>query len=176
MSSLSTRPSPGSSPAPAGRFGRRLSAAISTVATTAMVAAGLIAGVAAAPAAHAATAPGAPANFTEYLAASSSGVATNGTVLPVNYNLGTLQSEATGRQAVELIGQGQYVSFTLTTAANAVDFHYSIPDSLAGGGITAPLDMYVNGTLTTALSLNSIYAWEYGTQATETNTPTVGEG
>ena len=56
--------------------------------------------------------------------------ATNGTVLPVDYDFGTLQSEATGRQAVELIGQGQYVSFTLTTAANAVDFHYAIPDSL----------------------------------------------
>ena len=32
-------------------------------------------------------------------------------------------------------------------AANAVDFHYAIPDSLDGGGITAPLDLYVNGTL-----------------------------
>ena len=125
--------------------------------------------------AHAATTPGASVPFTEYLAATSSGVATNGTVLPVDYDLGTLQSEATGRQAVELIGQGQYISFTLSTAANAVDFHYSIPDSLGGGGITEPLDMYVGNTLTTALSLTSQYSWLYGSQATVTNTPTVGE-
>ena len=125
--------------------------------------------------AHAATTPGASVPFTEYLAATSSGVATNGTVLPVDYDLGTLQSEATGRQAVELIGQGQYISFTLGTAANAVDFHYSIPDSLSGGGITEPLNLYVGNTLTTALSLTSQYSWLYGSQATVTNTPTVGE-
>jgi hypothetical protein len=125
--------------------------------------------------AHAASTPGASVPFTEYLAATSSGVTTNGTVLPVDYDLGTLQSEATGRQAVELIGQGQYVSFTLSAPANAVDFHYSIPDSLSGGGITEPLDLYVGGTLTTALSLTSQYSWLYGTQATVTNTPSVGE-
>ena len=51
------------------------------------------------PAASAATA-GASVPFTEYLAATQG--ATNGTVLPVDYNLGTLQSEATGRQAVEI--------------------------------------------------------------------------
>ena len=135
----------------------------------------VVMGVAAAAPAHAATTPGAPAQFTEYLAASSSNVATNGTVLPVNYDLGTLQSEATGRQAVELIGQGQFVSFTLTTAANAVDFHYSIPDSLNGGGMTAPLDLYAGGSLATSLTLSSQYAWLYGTQATVTNTPGVGE-
>jgi hypothetical protein len=127
----------------------------------------------AAPHAAAASSPGASVPFTEYLAATQG--ATNATVLPVDYNLGTLQSEATGRQAVELIGQGQYVSFTLTSAANAVDFHYSIPDSLNGGGITEPLDLYVGSTLTTALPLSSQYAWLYGTQATVTNTPGVGE-
>jgi hypothetical protein len=124
-------------------------------------------------AAAAAASAGATVPFTEYLAATQG--ATNGTVLPVDYNLGTLQSEATGRQAVELIGQGQYVSFTLTTAANAVDFHYSIPDSLSGGGLTEPLDLYVGNTLTKTLSLTSQYAWLYGSQATVTNTPTVGE-
>ena len=70
---------------------------------------------------------------------------TNGTVLAPDYQYGSLQAEATGRQAVQLVGQGQYVSFTLTKAANAVDFHYAIPDSLQGGGITAPLDLYVDG-------------------------------
>ncbi|QMU70934.1 discoidin domain-containing protein [Streptacidiphilus sp. P02-A3a] len=121
--------------------------------------------------AAAATTPGATVPFTEYLAQDA---ATNGTVLAPDYTVGTLASEATGRQAVQLIGQGKYVTFTLTAPANAVDFHYSIPDSVSGGGITAPLSLYVNGTYNQALSLTSQYSWEYGTQATETNTPTIG--
>ena len=123
-------------------------------------------------AASAASNPGASTPFTEYLAAT--GGTTTGTVLPVDYQFGSLQAEATGRQAVELTGQGQYVSFTLTSAANAVDFHYAIPDSASGGGLTAPLDLYVNGTLATALSLTSDYSWLYG-QYPYSNTPSVGE-
>ena len=115
---------------------------------------------------------GAAVPFTEYAGATQG--ATNGTVLPVGYQYGSLQAEATGRQAVQLTGQGQYVSFTLTRAANAVDFHYAIPDSLQGGGITAPLDMYVDGKLATPLSLTSEYSWLYGTYP-YTNTPFVAQ-
>jgi len=143
------------------------------LATVALLAAPLLAVVTPA---HAATTPGAPVPFTEYAAATAS--TTNGTVLPVNYEYGTLQAEATGRQAVELIGQGQYVSFTLTTAANAVDFHYAIPDAPAGGGQTQPLDLYVNNTLTTALSLTSDYSDFYGPYGSGSiiwsQTPSVG--
>ena len=155
----------------ANRAGRRSS--LRLLATVALLAAPLLAVVTPA---HAATTPGASVPFTEYLAATNS--TTNGTVLPVDYEYGSLQSEATGRQAVELIGQGQYVSFTLTTAANAVDFHYAIPDAPAGGGETEPLDLYVNGTLTTALSLTSDYSWLYGPYGSGSiawsNTPSVG--
>jgi hypothetical protein len=122
-------------------------------------------------AADAASTPGATTPFTEYLAATQA--TTTGTVLPVDYQYGSLQAEATGRQAVELTSQGQYVSFTLTGSANAVDFHYAIPDSTSGGGLTAPLDLYVNGTLTTALSLTSDYSWLYGSYP-YSNTPSVG--
>jgi hypothetical protein len=128
----------------------------------------------AASSANAASSVGAPVPFTEYNAATSPGVKTNGTVLAPDYNYGTLASEATGRQAVQLVGQGQYVSFTLANSANAVDFHYAIPDSLDGGGITAPLDLYVDGNLTTALSLTSEYSWLYGTYPF-TNTPFTGQ-
>ncbi|HEY3872670.1 MAG TPA: discoidin domain-containing protein [Actinocrinis sp.] len=121
--------------------------------------------------AHAATAPGAPVPFTEYAAATAG--TTNGTVLPVDYQYGSLQSEATGRQAVELTGQGQYVSFTLTASANAVDFHYAIPDAPSGSGLTEPLDLYANGTLATALSLTSNDSWLYGAYP-YSNTPSVG--
>jgi len=132
---------------------------------------------AAAPAAtpsYAAPGAGAPTPFIEYNAATSSNAKTNGTVLAPNYNYGTLAAEATGRQAVQLTGQGQYVSFKLTASANAVDFHYAIPDSLDGGGITAPLDLYVDGKLSTALSLTSEFSWLYGTYPF-TNTPFTGQ-
>jgi hypothetical protein len=61
-----------------------------------------------------------------------------------------------------LSGQGQYIQFTLTAPANAVTIHYAIPDAPAGGGITEPLSLYVNGTLTTSLSMTSKYSWLYG--------------
>lgn len=118
-------------------------------------------------------APGAAVPFTEYNAATSPFAHTNGTVLGPDYRYGSLAAEATGRQAVQLVGQGQYVSFRLTRAANAVDFHYAIPDSLHGGGITAPLSLYVNGRATTALSLTSQFSWLYGTYPFR-NTPGTG--
>jgi hypothetical protein len=117
---------------------------------------------------------GASTPFTEYNAATSPNAHTNGTVLAPDYQYGSLQAEATGRQAVQLVGQGKYVSFKLTRAANAVDFHYAIPDSLEGGGITAPLDLYVDGKLSTALSLTSEFSWLYGTYP-YTNTPFVSQ-
>ena len=124
------------------------------------------------PLAHAQT-PGAPVPFAEFNAATSTGVATNGTVIGPNYYFGTLASEATGRQAVELVGQGKYVSFTLTAPANAITVHYAIPDAPAGGGITEPLSLYANGTFVTSLSLTSAYSWLYGAY-TFSKTPSIG--
>jgi hypothetical protein len=143
--------------------------------TATLLAVPMISAVGIAAPAHAAAAAGAPVPFTEYNAGiPGSSVQTNGTILGPDYDFGTLPSEATGRVVDQLVGQGSYVSFTLTAAANAVDFHYSIPDSLAGGGITAPLDLYVGNTLTTALSLTSQYSWLYGSNPpTENNAPQV---
>ena len=117
---------------------------------------------------------GATTPFTEYNAATSPNARTNGTVLAPDYQYGSLQAEATGRQAVQLVGQGKYVSFTLAKAANAVDFHYAIPDSLQGGGINAPLDLLVNGKVATSLALTSEFSWLYGTYP-YTNTPFVAQ-
>ena len=129
---------------------------------------------AASAAAYPAGRAGADVPFTEYNAATSPDARTNGTVLAPDFQYGSLPAEATGRQAVQLVGQGEYVSFTLTRAANAVDVHYAIPDSLQGGGISAPLDLYVDGKLTTALSLTSQFSWLYGTYP-YTNTPFVSQ-
>lgn len=87
----------------------------------------------------------------------------------------TVASEASGRQHVSLTATGQYVQWTAATAANALNLRYSIPDSGSGGGTSATLSLYVNGTKTQTLSLSSAYAWVYGDSVNGTvwysNTP-----
>ncbi len=59
------------------------------------------------------------------------------------------------------LAPGQYVEFTLPGAADAVTVRYSIPDAPAGGGITAPLDVAVNGRHARTATLTSQYSWLY---------------
>src|SRR5579875_946234 len=84
---------------------------------------------------------------------------TNGTILGPDYTFGDLASDAVEREAVLLQGQGKYVQFTLPQQANSIDLRYSIPDAAGGGGITAPLSIYINGTKQTDLQLTSQYSW-----------------
>ncbi|MDT4893909.1 MAG: hypothetical protein QOE97_2944 [Pseudonocardiales bacterium] len=86
--------------------------------------------------------------------------ATNGTVIGPDRSAYTLPAEASGRKAVSL-APGQYVEFTLPSAANAITVRYSLPDAPNGGGITAPLDVTVNGGHRTTMTLTSQYAWLY---------------
>ena len=80
---------------------------------------------------------------------------TNGRLIGPDYTQGDLATEASGRQAVQLTGQGQYVQFKLTAAANALDLHYAVPQGASG-----KLSVYVNGTkLGTELSLTSAYSY-----------------
>lgn len=85
---------------------------------------------------------------------------TNGTVIGPGRDAYTLPAEASGRSAVSLT-PGQYVEFTLPSAANAVNVRYSIPDAATGGGITSPLDVTVNGKNRKNVTLTSQYAWLY---------------
>ena len=71
-----------------------------------------------------------------------------------------MPAEASGRSAVSL-APGQHVDFTLPKAANAITVRYSIPDAPTGGGITAPLDVAVNGHHAKTMTLTSQYAWLY---------------
>ncbi len=84
---------------------------------------------------------------------------TNGTVIGPDRTAYTLPAEASGRSAVKL-APGQYVEFTLPSAANAITVRYSVPDAPGGGGITAPLDVSVHGAKRT-MTLTSQYAWLY---------------
>jgi parallel beta-helix repeat protein len=73
------------------------------------------------------------------------------------------QLEATGHAYVQLTATGQSVQWTNNTGApiNFVNIRASIPDSSGGGGTTATLDLYVNGTFRQAINMNSRQSWQY---------------
>jgi len=87
---------------------------------------------------------------------------TNGRVIGPDWAYGTLAAEAVGRKAVELHAAGQYVEFTLTKPANAVNVRYSIPDTTDGKGRDATLGVLVNGHAANSLQMTSRYSWYYG--------------
>ncbi|SEF57459.1 Pectate lyase superfamily protein [Actinacidiphila yanglinensis] len=94
---------------------------------------------------------GASVPFTEYEAEAAN---TTGQKIGPDYTQGTVASEASGRQAVTL-DQGQYVEFTLTQAANAVDVAYNLPQGASG-----TMSVYVNGTkLDQKLAVTSQYSY-----------------
>ena len=97
---------------------------------------------------------------------------TDGTVIGPDRAAYTLPAEASGRSAVKL-APGRHVEFTLPSAANAITVRYSIPDAPGGGGITAPLDVAVNGRHRATMTLTSRYAWLYN-QYPFTNDPDAG--
>jgi Right handed beta helix region len=71
--------------------------------------------------------------------------------------------EASGHAYVQLTGTGQYVRWTNSTGhpLSFVNVRASIPDSASGGGTTATLNLYVDGTFRQALNLNSKQSWLY---------------
>ena len=90
--------------------------------------------------------------FTEYEAENAS---YTGKLIGPDFTQGDLATEASGREAVQLTATGQYVQFTLTSAANAFDVHYALPQGASG-----TLSVYVNGTkLSNELSLTSAYSY-----------------
>jgi Pectate lyase superfamily protein len=92
--------------------------------------------------------------LTEYLAAGPQAT-TNGSVIGPDYTEGTLASEAVGREAVQLTAPGQYVQFTLTQPANAIDVDYALAQGAAG-----TLSVYVNGVKQShELQLTSKYSY-----------------
>jgi alpha-1,3-glucanase-like protein len=96
----------------------------------------------------------------------------DGTVIGPDRAAYTLPAEASGRSAVKLT-PGRHVEFTLPSAANAITVRYSIPDAPGGGGITAPLDVAVNGRHQATMTLTSQYAWLYN-QYPFSNDPNAG--
>ncbi len=108
----------------------------------------------------------------DFLEQEAEHAATNGSVIAADRTAYTLAAEASGRSAVKL-APGQYVEFTLPKDANAITVRYSLPDAANGGGLTAPLDVTVNGKDRRQLSATSQYSWLYN-QYPFSNDPKAG--
>lgn len=111
---------------------------------------------------------GATVPWTEYEAEAGT---TNGTLLGPDRTFGTIPSEASGRQAVQLTKAGSFVQITTTAPANSIVVRYVIPDAPKGGGLEATLSLYVNGVFRQKLDLTSKYAWSYGGESAAFNAP-----
>ncbi|TDC35884.1 glycosyl hydrolase family 28-related protein [Kribbella albertanoniae] len=88
----------------------------------------------------------------------------------------TLELEASGYALVELKNTGDSVTITNATGktANTLVVRASIPDAPAGGGITATLNLYVDGAFRQALTLSSAQAWNYRNATTNPDDPHAG--
>jgi len=88
----------------------------------------------------------------------------------------SLEGEASGYSLVELKTAGSSVTLPNNTgkSANTLVIRASIPDAAAGGGITATIDLYVNGVYRQAISLSSKQAWNYLNSTTTPDDPKGG--
>jgi hypothetical protein len=96
-----------------------------------------------------------------------------GTPVPT---VATLELEASGYALVELNNTGDSVTLANKTnkAANTIVVRASLPDAPTGGGITAPLNLYVNGVFRQAITLSSKQAWNYLNSSTTLDDPNGG--
>ena len=91
-----------------------------------------------------------------------------------NRTIGDIAGEASGRRAVTLNSTGSYVEFTTEADTNTLVTRFSIPDAPGGGGITATLNIYVDGQLEDTITLSSKHAWLYGPETNPGNSPGAG--
>ncbi|MEA3132501.1 MAG: hypothetical protein QOG17_347 [Gammaproteobacteria bacterium] len=115
---------------------------------------------------------GSPLEFVEYEAENG---ATNGRNVGPDRTFTTLASEASGRRAVLLEGQGDYVQFTLSAPANALTVRYAVPDGPEGKPVDARLGVYAQGHRIAHLAVTSRYCCYYG-RYPFTNHPADGNG
>jgi hypothetical protein len=106
--------------------------------------------------------------------AESGTVGGGASIVGPNRTIGDIAGEASGRRAVTLNSTGAFVQWTTRAATNTIVVRFSIPDSAGGGGTTASLDLYVNGTLVQPLNLTSHFAWLYGAETGPGNSPGSG--
>ncbi|HTB22017.1 MAG TPA: right-handed parallel beta-helix repeat-containing protein [bacterium] len=72
-----------------------------------------------------------------------------------------IAAESSGREGVSLTA-GESITFSTIHQCNSIVVRYIIPDAAGGGGISATLSCYVNGTFNQELNMTSMYNWDYG--------------
>ena len=100
------------------------------------------------------------------------GVISNGAALKgPSLDETTTESEASGREYVELNATGECVQWAVQKAARGMVLRFTIPDSVNGTGTSATLGLYVNGTRIDSLQLTSKFAWQYFPYVSSTMDP-----
>jgi hypothetical protein len=102
---------------------------------------------------------GASVEFVEYEAENG---ATNGRIIGPDRTFTTLASEASGRRAVLLEADGDYVELTLSAPANALTVRYALPDGAEGKPIEARLGLYAQSRRIGELAVTTRYCCYYG--------------
>jgi hypothetical protein len=102
---------------------------------------------------------GARLDFVEYEAESG---ATNGRIVGPDVAFTTLASEASGRRAVLLEAERDFVEFTLSAPANALTVRYAVPDGPDPRITDATLSVYAKGKRMAVLPVTSRYCCYYG--------------
>ncbi|MFI5912592.1 discoidin domain-containing protein [Dactylosporangium sp. NPDC051541] len=137
----------------------------SSLLAAAVLVGGALVITAAAPPAQAATV-GATTPFTSYEAEVGTlggGATTVALTAAPTTQYSSAALEASGHAYAHLAAAGQKVTWTNTTGKpiSAIVVRASIPDAAGGGGITAGLNLYVDGAYRQALSLTSKQSWVY---------------
>ena len=95
----------------------------------------------------------------------------DGTALERSDDLESTTIEASGQSYVALKGKNSSVDFTATTAANALDLRFTLPDHKSG-----QVQVYINNDLAATLTLSSETAWQYVYKESIYDEPTLAPG
>jgi hypothetical protein len=114
---------------------------------------------------------GADRAWTTYQAAD---MKTTGTVLGPKYAPFLVETESSHQKCVKLSVAGEYVEFTVRSAANAMVVRYCLPDSQEGDGLNSTITLFQNTKLVRKVRVTSKYSWLYGNYPF-TNEPKAGK-
>lgn len=112
---------------------------------------------------------GATVPYTRYEAEEAS--RSDGTMLERSDDLESTAIEASGQSYVALKDQDSSLDFTATSAANALDLRFTLPDHKSG-----QVQVYINDDLAATLTLSSETAWQYVYKESVYDEPTLAPG
>ena len=95
----------------------------------------------------------------------------DGTTLERSDDLESTAIEASGQSYVVLKDQDSSLDFTATSAANALDLRFTLPDHKSG-----QVQVYINNDLAATLTLSSETAWQYVYKESVYDEPTLAPG